>query len=72
MKKKIIDGKEVARECRNCFYSNSIGDDEQILCKKHGIRNLDSNCRRFKYDPLCRVPKKSPKIAELSAEDFEL
>ena len=72
MRKKIIDASEVSKECRNCAYGTFLADEEQILCKKSGIRNLDSTCKKFRYDPLCRIPRRNPEMPGFSEEDFEL
>jgi hypothetical protein len=42
----------------------SIAND-QVLCAKKGVVSISSKCRKFKYDPCKRVPKKS------RALDFE-
>lgn len=71
MRKKIIDAKDVANECRNCAFGTKIAEGK-IFCNKTGIRNPDSMCKKFKYDPLCRVPRRKPEMAEYSEEDFTL
>ena len=72
MRKKIIDASDVAKECRNCAYGTYLADEEKIFCKKSGIRNMDSTCRKFRYDPLSRVPRRNPEMPEFSEEDFAL
>ena len=72
MRKKIIDSKEISKECRNCAYGMLLGDEEKVFCEKSGIRNMDSGCKKFRYDPLCRVPRRKPKMASFSEEDFAL
>ena len=47
-------------------------DGDCVLCVKTGIRQLDSLCRSFKYDPLKRVPKKNIGIGSFTEEDFKL
>lgn len=72
MRKKIIDPNEAAKECRNCAYGMAFPEEDKVICKKSGIRNPDSGCRKFKYDPLCRVPRRKPLLVEYSEEDFAL
>ena len=72
MRKKIIDSKEVPNECQNCAFGMLMIEEEKVFCEKSGIRNMDSGCRKFKYDPLCRVPRKKPELASFSEEDFAL
>jgi len=65
--------KKIERSCSYCVYGANIGDDH-ILCSKKGLRTLDSQCRKFIYDPCKRVPPK-PKALDFSkydAEDFSL
>lgn len=71
MRKKIIDPKDLVSECANCAFGMKNADGK-ILCEKSGIRNPDSQCKKFKYDPLCRVPRRKPTMAEFSEEDFAL
>ena len=72
MRKKIFNEDESIKICFNCAYGVQMSDGEQILCEKSGIRNIDSTCRRFKYDPLCRIPRRAPELSEYSEEDFAL
>ena len=43
-----------------------------ILCEKSGIRSITALCKKYKYNPLNRVPSRMPDITELSKEDFSL
>lgn len=72
MKKNIIDSKEVPQICEICSFGIQLLDGSGILCKKTGIRLPDSSCKKFKYDPLKRVPRRAPEMMEFSKEDFEL
>lgn len=65
--------KKQPRCCAHCRYSTSI-TEEQVLCSKRGIRPPDMPCRRFKYDPLKRVPIKNATIdlSRYKQEDFIL
>ncbi len=72
LRKKLIDSKKAERECRNCAFGVLLSDKEKVFCKKSGVRNTDSFCKKFKYDPLCRVPRRKPDIKTFSEEDFSL
>ncbi len=72
MRKKLYDQKDVAPSCKNCAYSRPLGEGEQVLCEKTGVRNGDSTCRKFRYDPLSRVPGRAPELPTFSKEDFSL
>lgn len=72
MKKNIIDSKEQSVRCDICLYGTRLADSSGILCEKSGIRAFDSSCKKFRYDPLKRVPKKAPVMMDFSQEDFEI
>jgi len=65
--------KRIERACAYCVHSTKIGDD-QILCVKKGLRPLQSQCRKFKYDPCKRVPLKVRALdfSKYDNEDFSL
>ena len=47
--------KKMERYCAHCIYGGKI-DDDTMICKKCGIVPAAHHCRRFRYDPLKRVP----------------
>ena len=47
--------KKIPRSCAYCALGAKLGED-QILCAKRGIVAVDGKCRKFKYDPLKRIP----------------
>ena len=65
--------KKMPKACRYCAHS-AVCDEEMILCKKRGSVPPDGKCRRFRYDPLKRVPirPKSPNSQKFEGEDFSL
>ena len=65
--------KKHPRSCEYCVHSTPLSE-EQTLCVKHVIRGKDAPCRKFRYDPLKRVPPKpnSLDVSQYSAEDFVL
>lgn len=50
--------KKIERSCAYCLYGAHL-EDGQILCAKKGLRTMEEKCRRFKYDPCKRIPKKA-------------
>ena len=72
MKKKLIDGSEATPECKNCLFSRPFTEEGFVLCEKTGIRSTESICKKYKYNPLNRVPQRAPEIEEFSKEDFSL
>ena len=66
-------GKNIDPACEYCALGRVTSDGKNVLCKKKGVTALHYKCRRFKYDPLKRVPKKlSLASNEFKKEDFEL
>ena len=65
--------KKLPRACIYCAHATKLNDDE-ILCIKRGIRDINAACRKFCYDPCKRVPVKvkAPDFTEFKKEDFEL
>lgn len=47
--------KKVQRLCAHCQFGGTV-DDDTVICQKCGIVPADHHCRRFRYDPLRRVP----------------
>ena len=65
--------KKIPRSCQYCAYSAKL-DEEQMLCTKRGVVSIDFQCRKFRYDPIKRIPSK-PKALDLSKydnDDFSL
>lgn len=65
--------KKIAKACAYCVHSVKL-DDEQVLCKKRGIKPAAGKCMKFTYDPCKRIPPK-PKALDFDKynnEDFSL
>lgn len=65
--------KKIERYCVYCTYSGKI-DDENVVCQKCGVVPASHHCRRFRYDPLKRVPPqpKTQDFAKYKDTDFSL
>lgn len=72
MKKKLTNDKKYEAVCRNCFFGRFSPDGQIILCDKKGMSDPDGSCKKYKYDPLKRVPRKAPKPEEADPAEFEL
>lgn len=59
--------KKIQRSCEYCTFGGKL-DEDQIICQKCGIVPTDHHCRRFRYDPLKRVP---PKPAKQNFEKYK-
>lgn len=71
MSRKIIDAKEP--RCEYCLIGKLSADGDKVLCPKKGVMDRDFSCKKFRYDPLKRVPEaKKPFMPEFSPDDFTL
>ena len=65
--------KKIPSSCQYCTHGVRL-DDDQIVCTKKGLLREDCACRRFRYDPLKRIPprKKAVDFSKYDQEDFSL
>ena len=65
--------KKQPRACCYCIHGTTLNEG-QILCVKRGIRDENSSCRKFCYDPCKRIPPKpkSPDFTQYEQDDFSL
>ncbi len=67
---KRMFNKDLPKKCEYCLNAIPLGSDNEMICKKRGIVYSDDLCKKYKYDPLKRTPKK-PKLANnYSPDDF--
>lgn len=71
--KPMLFKKKIAPSCSYCARAGKI-DDKTYLCKKRGMVPCGQSCRRFKYDPLKRVPprRKPADFSKYDDVDFSL
>lgn len=65
-------GSKINPACTYCFYGEKTEDNTGVLCRRKGVMPLDGSCRKFKYDPLKREPKRMPELPVYHEEDFKL
>ena len=65
--------KNIKPLCAYCTRAGQI-DNVKMICLKRGIVSVEGSCKRFRYDPLKRVPPRpKPKsVEEFKPEDFLL
>ncbi len=65
--------KHIEPRCAYCRRGVRL-DDTRVMCVKKGIVLPNGACRRFRYDPLKRVPPQpvTADFSRLKAEDFTL
>lgn len=56
--------KKIDRHCAYCVFAGKVSD-EQMICRKCGVVPATHHCRRFRYDPLKRVPAR-PRTQDFS------
>ena len=72
MRKKLY-GNRIEPRCSYCANGRAATDGQLFMCAHKGYVDPFGSCRRFRYDPLKRVPeapRKSPKA--YTAEDFSI
>ena len=70
MKQKLFNKKDQIKRCDTCLHGEKAQDNMSIFCKKKGVKEPDDFCRKYKYDPLKRVPLKQIIDTDYSPEDF--
>lgn len=65
--------KNIEPRCAYCEWASPV-DKGKMMCVKQGIVAATGSCRRFRYDPLKRVPPKpvAASFNHLKDEDFTL
>lgn len=64
--------KNVEPRCEYCVYGTSLEHSNEVLCLKRGITETGDFCRKYKYNPLKRVPKRQKISNNYKPEDFSL
>lgn len=70
MKQKLFNTKDQIKRCDTCLHGELAQDNMSIMCSKKGLKDPDDFCRKYKYDPLKRVPLKQIIDTDYSPEDF--
>lgn len=65
--------KNIEPMCAYCSHGKKL-DEIELSCKYRGVTRASDSCRRFKYEPLKRVPPKPARLVMrgLSDDDFSL
>jgi len=69
----MLFSKDIDPRCAYCKHATYL-NDSTIMCLKKGITSPSDQCRRFRYDPLKRLPPKPQTLSrsQFSEEDFTL
>ena len=65
--------KRIEKSCFYCRFGTML-EDGLALCTKRGVVSAERKCRKFRYDPLKRVPVKPRALdfGKYDKEDFSL
>ena len=64
--------KSISPMCAYCRYGKPLSGGEEVFCVKKGLVDPFDACRKYKYDPLKRVPKPKDIGRAYRPEDFKL
>ena len=69
----VLFRKKIDRACGYCQYAGKV-DGETMICQKYGVVPALHHCRKFRYDPLKRVPSRPSvkPLANLDEKDYSL
>ena len=67
-----VFSKELQHRCEYCVHGIASDFSDEILCLKKGITHASDSCRKYKYDPLKRQPKRQIVENSFSAKDFSI
>lgn len=70
--KKLLNNKSITASCSYCAHGKHAPDGETVLCMKMGVVDKEFSCKKYKYDPLKRQPRRPRKIEHFDVEDFSL
>lgn len=64
---------KIEPRCAYCAWAAPL-EEGKLICEKKGVVPEEGRCRRFRYDPLRRVPPRPepPDFSRFSGEDFTL
>lgn len=71
MRRKLY-GNRMRATCEYCVHGRRSSDNKAVLCPKKGVMPLYHHCRQFRYDPLKRIPSRSPELKSYTADDFSI
>ena len=69
--KKIFGG-NISPKCIYCETGIKTKDGKEVLCRRMGVMQPDSFCKKFRYDPLKRQPDVLKMQFGFKEEDFSL
>ncbi len=65
-------GKKIETDCAYCKHGYVLKNGDYTICDKAGVVIRKFKCRKFRYDPLKRIPSRPKRKSEYNIHDFEL
>lgn len=72
MAKRALYGNRIDKACEVCRHGRRSADGQTVLCVYKGVVPTYHRCRKYEYDPLRRIPVRTPMLKKHSAEEFSL
>ena len=65
-------GNKIEPRCLYCEHGTTLKNSGHISCRYYGVVTDGYTCRKFKYDPLKRIPSKPVTLPKFEKEDFSI
>jgi len=72
LRQKLFNKKDYREVCENCFFGVLSPEKNCVFCSQTGIVKNEYSCKKYKYDPLKRIPKRPKKLPSYNENDFKL
>ncbi|MDR2647715.1 MAG: hypothetical protein LBB67_06300 [Oscillospiraceae bacterium] len=72
MRKKALFKTDIKPACAHCKRGKQAPDGNSVLCARRGVMLKHSHCAKYQYDPLKRIPPRTPVLPEFDPEQFIL
>lgn len=69
---KQLFGRNIEPRCLYCEFGKQTSQQNIILCRNKGIVNNDYYCKKYRYSPFKRTPKRMANLPIFDREDFIL
>lgn len=70
--KKELFGNFIEPACGYCSHGKPSNEGDKIFCPKMGVTPPHFHCKKYRYDPLRRVPTRQQSLPSYDQSDFEL
>lgn len=60
------------RFCNSCKHGRNSNFGDKILCMHMGITDPYFSCKKYKYNPLKRIPFRAPVLPAFDKDEFKI